>query len=408
MMNQAKKEKKLNAWDIQRMVLRCSKDRLSCTDRMVLIALLDHYPCIRPSVRRIAALSGLAERTVRDAIGRMKEKGAISVETVFLQPNIYHIDVDFFSHLTVVPTPPPAGDAPPPLQEMHHPPAGDASKGINIRKEEEKNIGDSQSNTTSSAAKREGGKEREQTDLERMVIETEEKEFAEIKKTLIRDEIKEKARRKEIIGDDIECDEIKEKAIAFGDAFFDIYPKSDAEIGTRKLIEQMWRDGKINKDNWKSILDAVKNQKCGGILARFDKFVPLAKNWLRDGRWLDEIDKKPAKKSTKPKKKKHMVGEYNAERANKRPRVGWGDEKPKKKKHMVGEYDPESANDGPGFGWGDEKPKKKKHMVGEYDPERAKKWPGFGWGDYDPSKPKKKHMVGEYDPDLDGSTKIGW
>jgi hypothetical protein len=116
MMNQAKKEKKLNAWDIQRLILRCSKEKISSTDRLVLIALLDHYPTMRPGVRRIAEMAGMSERTIRSAIGRMKEKGAISVETVFLQPNIYHINVDFFSHLTVVPTPPPAGDAPPPCR----------------------------------------------------------------------------------------------------------------------------------------------------------------------------------------------------------------------------------------------------------------------------------------------------
>jgi hypothetical protein len=370
---------------------------------MVLIALLDHYPTMRPSVRRIAALSGLAERTVREAIGRLKKKEVLSVETIFLQPNIYHINVDFFSHLTIVPPAPPAGDAPPPLQEMHPPPAGDASKGNNIRREEEeKNIGDSQSNTTSSrdqeeedpdrstkkgnpqiktfsAANREGKKEREQTDLERMVIETEEKEFADLKKSLEREEKKEKARRREIVGDENNYDEMKEKAIAFGDAFFESYPKSDGEIGARDLIEQMWRNGKINKDNWESILDAVENQKYGGILAKFDRFVPLAKNWLRDGRWLD---KKPARKSKKSKKKKHMVGEY----------------------------DPESANDGPGFGWVDYDPDDKpikKHMVGEYNAERANKRPRVGW-DWPDEQKKKKHMVGEYNAELDGSTKIGW
>jgi hypothetical protein len=403
-------QKKLNAWDIQRMVFGTPKDRLSSTERLVLLVLIDHYPTMRPGVKRISAMSGLGESTIREVIGRLKKKRAIFVESVFLQPNIYHINVDFFSHLTIVPpagdAPPPPESGPPPLQNLAPPPPESGAKGINIKKEKEKNIGDSQSNTTSSrdqeeedpsrstkkgnpqietfsAAKMEGmegGKEREQTEIGRMIIETEEIEFAVIKKSFEREEKKEKARRKEIIGDENKCDKIKEKAIAFGDAFFAEYPKKDGEIGARDLIEQMWRNGRINKDNWKSILDAVENQKYGGILAKFDRFIPLAKNWLRDGRWLDKP--KPTRKSTKSKTKKHMVGEYNAERANKRPRVGWGDE--------------------------DEKPKKKKHMVGEYDPERAKKWPGFGWGDYDPSKPKKKHMVGEYDPELDGSTKIGW
>jgi DNA-binding Lrp family transcriptional regulator len=306
-------QKKLNAWDIQRLILRCSKEKISSTDRLVLIALLDHYPTMRPGVRRIAEMAGMSERTIRSAIGRMKEKGAISVETVFLQPNIYHINVDFFSHLTVVPTPPPAGDAPPPLQEMHPPPAGDASKGIKIRREEEKNIGDSQSNITSSAAKREGGKEREQTDLERMVIETEEKEFAVIKKSFEREE------KKEIIGDENKCDKIKEKAIAFGDAFMRIYPRSDGERGARIVIEQMWRNGIINRNNWEDILDAVKQQKNGHDLSRPWKFIPLAKNWLRDNRWLDEI--RPARLAKKS-KKKHMVGEYDPD-LDGSTKIGW-------------------------------------------------------------------------------------
>jgi hypothetical protein len=196
---------------------------------------------------------------------------------------------------------------------MHPPPAGDASKGIKIRREEEKNIGDSQSNTTSSAAKREGGKEREQTDLERMVIETEEKEFAVIKKSFEREE------KKEIIGDENKCDKIKEKAIAFGDAFMRIYPRSDGERGARIVIEQMWRNGIINRNNWEDILDAVKQQKNGHDLSRPWKFIPLAKNWLRDNRWLDEI--RPARLAKKS-KKKHMVGEYDPE-LDGSTKIGW-------------------------------------------------------------------------------------
>ena len=399
MINQAKKEKKLNAWDIQRMVLRCPKNKLSTRDRMVLTVLLDHYPCIRPSVKRIAEMAGMGISSVREAIGTLRLKGVISVEHVFNAPNIYSINVGFFNHLVVVP-PPESG--PPPLQNLDPPPPESGAEGNNIRREEEKNIGDSQTNTsssrdqeeedpnrstkkgnpqieTSSKATREGKKEREQTDLERMVIETEEIEFSDIKKSLEREEKKEKARRREIIGDENKCDKMKEKAIAFGDAFFEIYPKSDGEMGARDLIEQMWRDGRIDRNNWESILDAVENQKCGGILAKFDRFIPLAKNWLRDGRWLD---KKPAKKSTKPKKKKHMVGEYDPESAKKWPGFGWGD------------YDP------------DDKPIKK-HMVGEYNAERANKRPRVGW-DWPDEQKRKKHMRGEYDPELDGSTKIGW
>jgi hypothetical protein len=336
MMNQAKKEKKLNAWDIQRMVFGTPKDRLSSTERLVLLVLIDHYPTMRPGVKRISAMSGLGESTIREVIGRLKKKRAIFVESVFLQPNIYHINVAFFSHLTIVPSagdaPPPPESGPPPLQNLDPPPPESGAKGINIRKEEEKNIGDSQSNTTSFRDQEEdpdrstkkgnpqietfsAAKKAETKDLE-MMRETEEKEMAGgIRKSLRR----ERARRKEIVGDENNCDKIKEKAIAFGDAFMRIYPRSDGERGARIVIEQMWRNGIINRNNWEDILDAVKQQKNGHDLSRPWKFIPLAKNWLRDNRWLDEI--RPARLAKKS-KKKHMVGEYDPD-LDGSTKIGW-------------------------------------------------------------------------------------
>lgn len=117
------------------------RGRITPHQLAVLWVLQSYHPNIWPSIRRVAADTGLSKRQVQYVIRQLVDNGWLTVvrrtdnEGGGDQSNVYHVTIWHEcrpeQQATLPPntpdTPPTgAGDAPPPVQDMHPPYAGDA------------------------------------------------------------------------------------------------------------------------------------------------------------------------------------------------------------------------------------------------------------------------------------------